>query len=60
MAELLAVLNHLQTRFAPFLERYRHFMVEDPIIPQEVRVLRCFTVKSEVELSRTCARPRRC
>jgi hypothetical protein len=35
MAELLAVLNHLQTRFAPFLERYRHFMVEDPIIPQE-------------------------
>ncbi|KAH0812127.1 hypothetical protein GEV33_010658 [Tenebrio molitor] len=39
MAELLAVLNHLQTRFAPFLERYRHFMVEDPIIPQELNCL---------------------
>ncbi|XP_044253618.1 large proline-rich protein BAG6 isoform X2 [Tribolium madens] len=35
MAELLTTLNQLQTRFAPFLERYRHFMVEDPIIPQE-------------------------
>ncbi|RZB41655.1 large proline-rich protein BAG6, partial [Asbolus verrucosus] len=28
MAELLTTLNQLQTRFAPFLERYRHFMTQ--------------------------------
>ncbi|KAJ8927917.1 hypothetical protein NQ314_019547, partial [Rhamnusium bicolor] len=35
MAELLTVLGQLQTRFAPFLERYQNFMQEDPEIPPE-------------------------
>lgn len=36
MSELLITLNQLQVRFAPFLLRYREFMAEDSIVPQEV------------------------
>lgn len=36
MADLLTMLGQLQTRFAPFLERYQNFMQEDPEISPEV------------------------
>lgn len=36
MAELLTMLRQLQTRFAPFLDRYHNFMQEDPEIPTDV------------------------
>lgn len=36
MAELLTTLRKLQTRFAPFLDRYHKFMQEDPVVPPEV------------------------
>lgn len=35
MAELLTMLTQLQTRFAPFLERYQDFMQEDPEVTSE-------------------------
>ncbi|CAH0547365.1 unnamed protein product [Brassicogethes aeneus] len=35
MAELLTMLGQLQTRFAPFLERYQTFMQEDPVVATE-------------------------
>lgn len=39
MAELLTMLTQLQTRFAPFLERYQNFMQEDPEVSSEVSYL---------------------
>ncbi|KAJ8968599.1 hypothetical protein NQ317_004415 [Molorchus minor] len=35
MAELLTMLGQLQTRFAPFLERYQNFMQDDPEVSTE-------------------------
>ncbi|XP_018580281.1 large proline-rich protein bag6 isoform X2 [Anoplophora glabripennis] len=35
MSELLTMLTQLQTRFAPFLERYQNFMQEDPEVSSE-------------------------
>ncbi|XP_074038258.1 large proline-rich protein bag6-A isoform X3 [Leptinotarsa decemlineata] len=35
MASLLTMLGQLQTRFAPFLQQYQNFMVEDPEMSNE-------------------------